>query len=117
MRNQARNLAAALQESVTSAEILKIRGEELIQIQEKELEGSLRPKCDELQRMKDALQGALQRRLDVLRLSKQMHEQISVVSDPDTASASTEILLACSCIVCSTKHNVVVAHCDFVIRF
>lgn len=52
----------------------------MIVIQEKELEGSLKPKCDELNRMKDALHGALQRRLDVLRLSKQMHEQISVVS-------------------------------------
>ncbi|VDN93149.1 unnamed protein product [Brugia pahangi] len=37
---------------------------------------SLLPKCDELDRMADALSGALERRSQVLRLSKDMHQQI-----------------------------------------
>jgi hypothetical protein len=69
-----------LQDDIEAAENLKRRGEELILVQEKELEGSLRPKCQELERMADALKSALRRRFDVLHMSKQMHEQISVVS-------------------------------------
>lgn len=41
---------------------------------------SLSPKRDELTRMADALESALERRARVLRLSKNMHEQISQVS-------------------------------------
>lgn len=40
---------------------------------------SLVPKCDELNRMAEALASALERRAKVLRLSKNMHEQISQV--------------------------------------
>ncbi|GMT04280.1 hypothetical protein PENTCL1PPCAC_26454, partial [Pristionchus entomophagus] len=42
-----------------------------------EAAASILPKCDELGRMADALAGALQRRGEVLRLSIQMHSQIS----------------------------------------
>ncbi len=49
--------------------------------EEKGMEGSLRPKCQELGRMAEALNSALNRRLDVLKLSKHMHEQISAVSE------------------------------------
>ena len=41
---------------------------------------SLVPKCDELNRMAEALASALDRRAKVLRLSRNMHEQISQVS-------------------------------------
>lgn len=40
---------------------------------------SLGPKCDELQRMAEALAEALERRTTVLRLSRRMHVQIAQV--------------------------------------
>lgn len=48
--------------------------------QDVELTASLLPKCDELDRMADALSGALDRRSKVLQLSKDMHQQIHAVN-------------------------------------
>jgi hypothetical protein len=47
--------------------------------QDVQLTDSLMPKCDELSRMADALTSALDRRAQVLRLSVNMHKQISEV--------------------------------------
>uniref|UniRef100_A0A915AZA4 DH domain-containing protein n=1 Tax=Parascaris univalens TaxID=6257 RepID=A0A915AZA4_PARUN len=63
-------------EDVQVARALRDTGQELISTQDVELAGSLLPKCDELARMADALTGALDRRSQVLTLSKDMHEQI-----------------------------------------
>uniref|UniRef100_A0A915JCJ1 Guanine nucleotide exchange factor DBS n=1 Tax=Romanomermis culicivorax TaxID=13658 RepID=A0A915JCJ1_ROMCU len=69
------------EDDIRSSESLELRGQQLLVDQDKELlEGSLKPKCSELTRMREALQNALQRRLEILRLSKQMHEQISVAN-------------------------------------
>ncbi|VDM41494.1 unnamed protein product [Toxocara canis] len=69
-------------EDVQMARALRDTGQELISTQDVELAGSLLPKCDELARMADALTGALDRRSQVLTLSKDMHEQILAVSLP-----------------------------------
>lgn len=61
------------------ARVLRDRGEELMAIQDVELTDSLLPKCDELSRMADALTSALDRRTQVLILSRNMHDQISQV--------------------------------------
>lgn len=62
------------------ARVLRGTGQELISSKDVELTASLLPKCDELERMADALSGALERRTEVLKLSKDMHEQILAVS-------------------------------------
>lgn len=67
-------------EDVNGARLLRNAGQELISSQDVELTGSLLPKCDELDRMADALNGALERRSQVLRLSKDMHQQIRAVN-------------------------------------
>ncbi|VDM59767.1 unnamed protein product [Angiostrongylus costaricensis] len=67
----------AVLEDITAAKALKNAGEELISANDAGIMGSLLPKCDELERMADALNGALQRRATVLRMSVGMHEQIS----------------------------------------
>ena len=66
---------------------LRDEGQRLAASEERELEShgllnadSLAPKCDELKRMADALNSALERRTNVLQLSKRMHAQISQVS-------------------------------------
>uniref|UniRef100_A0A0K0D395 Component of oligomeric Golgi complex 8 n=1 Tax=Angiostrongylus cantonensis TaxID=6313 RepID=A0A0K0D395_ANGCA len=64
-------------EDITAAKALKNAGEELISANDAGIMGSLLPKCDELERMADALNGALQRRSTVLRMSVGMHTQIS----------------------------------------
>ncbi|VDN36061.1 unnamed protein product [Gongylonema pulchrum] len=64
------------EEDVNGARLLRDAGQELISSQDVELTASLLPKCDELDRMADALSGALERRSKVLRLSKDMHEQV-----------------------------------------
>ncbi|CAB3400684.1 unnamed protein product [Caenorhabditis bovis] len=64
-------------DEVEAARELKKTGEELISSNEDELCGSLKPKCEELARMADALTGALERRSAVLTLSSTMHDQIS----------------------------------------
>lgn len=69
-----------LQEDVKLARSLRDMGQDLISCHDVELAGSLLPKCDELERMADALTGALERRAQVLKLSKGMHEQILNVS-------------------------------------
>lgn len=51
----------------------------MIATQEPQLVDSLLPKCDELNRMAEALSNALERRAKVLKLSRSMHEQISEV--------------------------------------
>ncbi|VDM95553.1 unnamed protein product [Thelazia callipaeda] len=63
-------------EDVHGARNLRDTGQELISSQDVELTASLLPKCDELDRMANALSGALERRSQVLRLSKEMHQQI-----------------------------------------
>ncbi|KAM3729038.1 Guanine nucleotide exchange factor DBS [Dirofilaria immitis] len=63
-------------EDVNGARLLRDEGQELISSQDVELTASLLPKCDELDRMADALSGALERRSQVLQLSKDMHQQI-----------------------------------------
>ncbi|VBB34150.1 unnamed protein product, partial [Acanthocheilonema viteae] len=63
-------------EDVNGARLLRDAGQELISSQDVELTASLLPKCDELDRMADALSGALERRSKVLQLSKDMHQQI-----------------------------------------
>uniref|UniRef100_A0A0M3K2B3 MCF.2 cell line derived transforming sequence b n=1 Tax=Anisakis simplex TaxID=6269 RepID=A0A0M3K2B3_ANISI len=63
-------------EDVEMARSLRDTGQELISTQDVELSGSLLPKCDELSRMADALTNALDRRSQVLTLSKDMHQQI-----------------------------------------
>ncbi|KAK6766514.1 hypothetical protein RB195_026048 [Necator americanus] len=65
------------QEDVKAAKLLKETGEELISTNDVGISGSLLPKCDELERMAEALNGALQRRATVLRMSITMHTQIS----------------------------------------
>ncbi|EYC45731.1 hypothetical protein Y032_0418g1116 [Ancylostoma ceylanicum] len=65
------------QEDVKAAKALKDTGEELISANDVGISGSLLPKCDELERMAEALNGALQRRATVLRMSITMHTQIS----------------------------------------
>lgn len=72
-------MARALQES----------GDELMLTKDVELTDSLAPKCEELERMADALSGALDRRAQVLRLSKNMHEQISEVGTLRMLSVSS----------------------------
>ncbi|VDD93194.1 unnamed protein product [Enterobius vermicularis] len=67
-------------EDVKLARSLRDMGQDLISCHDVELAGSLLPKCDELERMADALTGALERRAQVLKLSKGMHEQILNVS-------------------------------------
>ncbi|KAH7698415.1 hypothetical protein AAVH_34492, partial [Aphelenchoides avenae] len=62
---------------VQMARALQESGDELMLTKDVELTDSLAPKCEELERMADALSGALDRRAQVLRLSKNMHEQIS----------------------------------------
>ncbi|VDL74836.1 unnamed protein product [Nippostrongylus brasiliensis] len=64
-------------EDVKAAKALKETGEELISANDVGISGSLLPKCDELERMAEALSGALQRRATVLRMSIAMHTQIS----------------------------------------
>ncbi|KAK6010665.1 hypothetical protein OSTOST_24281, partial [Ostertagia ostertagi] len=64
-------------EDVKAAKALKETGEELISANDVGISGSLLPKCDELERMAEALNGALQRRATVLRMSIAMHTQIS----------------------------------------
>uniref|UniRef100_A0A914UMR1 Guanine nucleotide exchange factor DBS n=2 Tax=Plectus sambesii TaxID=2011161 RepID=A0A914UMR1_9BILA len=64
-------------EDVEASRALRSAGQDLISTQDVELAGSLLPKCDELARMADALAGALERRAAVLKLSKEMHEQIA----------------------------------------
>ncbi|KAE9555927.1 hypothetical protein FO519_000907 [Halicephalobus sp. NKZ332] len=62
---------------VQMARTLRDKGEELIAMQDVELSDSLLPKCDELSRMADALTSALDRRTQVLLLSRNMHDQIA----------------------------------------
>uniref|UniRef100_A0A0N4Z5V2 CRAL-TRIO domain-containing protein n=1 Tax=Parastrongyloides trichosuri TaxID=131310 RepID=A0A0N4Z5V2_PARTI len=66
-------------EDVEIARELRKEGDELISnhIQDNAISGSLLPKCDELTRMAEALQSALNRRAEVLQLSMTMHRQIS----------------------------------------
>ena len=61
------------------ARTLREKGEELIAMQDVELSDSLLPKCEELSRMADALTSALDRRTQVLLLSRNMHDQIAQV--------------------------------------
>ncbi len=70
---------SVVQEDVEASRALRSAGQDLISAQDVELAGSLLPKCDELARMADALAGALERRAAVLKLSKEMHEQIASV--------------------------------------
>uniref|UniRef100_A0AC34QR85 Uncharacterized protein n=1 Tax=Panagrolaimus sp. JU765 TaxID=591449 RepID=A0AC34QR85_9BILA len=69
--------AANAMGDVQMARALREKGEELITLQDVELSDSLLPKCDELSRMADALTSALDRRTQVLLLSRNMHDQIS----------------------------------------
>jgi len=62
---------------VQMARTLREKGEELIAMQDVELSDSLLPKCEELSRMADALTSALDRRTQVLLLSRNMHDQIA----------------------------------------
>ncbi|KAI6172845.1 DH domain-containing protein [Aphelenchoides besseyi] len=63
---------------VQAARNLHIEGERLMQNgQDVQISDSLEPKCDELKRMAEALTSALDRRAQVLRLSVNMHRQIS----------------------------------------
>uniref|UniRef100_A0AC34GP61 Uncharacterized protein n=1 Tax=Panagrolaimus sp. ES5 TaxID=591445 RepID=A0AC34GP61_9BILA len=62
---------------VQMARALREKGDELIAMQDLELSDSLLPKTDELARMASALTSALDRRTQVLLLSRNMHEQIS----------------------------------------
>ncbi|KAI1722931.1 guanine nucleotide exchange factor DBS [Ditylenchus destructor] len=66
-------------QDVQVARSLKEEGEQLMASHDLEVlsADSLVPKCDELNRMAEALASALDRRAKVLRLSKNMHEQIS----------------------------------------
>uniref|UniRef100_A0A0K0F1X9 CRAL-TRIO domain-containing protein n=1 Tax=Strongyloides venezuelensis TaxID=75913 RepID=A0A0K0F1X9_STRVS len=66
-------------EDVEIAHVLRKDGDELINnhSQDNQLSGSLLPKCDELTRMAEALQSALNRRAEVLQLSMTMHRQIA----------------------------------------
>ncbi|CAG9540780.1 unnamed protein product [Cercopithifilaria johnstoni] len=68
-------------DDVNGARLLRDAGQELISSQDVELTGSLLPKCDELDRMADALSGALERRTKVLQLSKDMHQQIHAANN------------------------------------
>lgn len=84
-------------EDVATARQLRQSGEEIMSAKDEEvafsilqfkywgiqLSGSLMPKCDELERMAEALTGALERRAQVLRLSSTMHGQIQQVMDTD----------------------------------
>uniref|UniRef100_A0A7E4V5K9 Guanine nucleotide exchange factor DBS-like spectrin-like domain-containing protein n=1 Tax=Panagrellus redivivus TaxID=6233 RepID=A0A7E4V5K9_PANRE len=69
--------AANAMADVQMARALRDKGDELIAMQDLELSDSLLPKCDELSRMADALTSALDRRTQVLLLSRNMHDQIS----------------------------------------
>ncbi|KAI6231679.1 DH domain-containing protein [Aphelenchoides besseyi] len=63
---------------VQAARNLHVEGERLMQNgQDVQISDSLEPKCDELKRMAEALTSALDRRAQVLRLSVNMHRQIS----------------------------------------
>ncbi|CAD6185185.1 unnamed protein product [Caenorhabditis auriculariae] len=77
LADQHRLYAEQAMDSVKSARALRVTGEELISGNDIELSGSLLPKCEELERMADALTGALERRTAVLRMSSVMHEQIA----------------------------------------
>ncbi|CAI5455475.1 unnamed protein product [Caenorhabditis angaria] len=76
LAEQHRVYAERAKEDITGAIDLKKTGEQMISLNEAELCGSLLPKCEELERMADALTGALERRSTVLNMSKSMHEQI-----------------------------------------
>ncbi|CAJ0951790.1 unnamed protein product, partial [Mesorhabditis belari] len=65
------------QDDVTIARSLRQTGEDLVASHDAEGAGSLLPKCEELERMAEALTSALERRRAVLELSKRMHSQIS----------------------------------------
>ncbi|MFH4980951.1 hypothetical protein AB6A40_007660 [Gnathostoma spinigerum] len=66
---------------VDAARCLRSTGQDLISSHEVELSASLLPKCDELTRMADALESAVGRRREILRLSKAMHQQIKQASE------------------------------------
>ncbi|KAI6227532.1 DH domain-containing protein [Aphelenchoides fujianensis] len=70
--------AEATMADVQAARNLHAEGEKLMKTgQDVQITDSLHPKCDELSRMADALTSALDRRAQVLRLSVNMHRQIS----------------------------------------
>ncbi|PAV83342.1 hypothetical protein WR25_16353 isoform C [Diploscapter pachys] len=67
---------ATAMEDVQAAKELKKKGDELRTANEDEHSDSVLPKCDELERMADALTSALERRTQVLRISCTMHDEI-----------------------------------------
>uniref|UniRef100_A0A0K0DUC5 CRAL-TRIO domain-containing protein n=1 Tax=Strongyloides stercoralis TaxID=6248 RepID=A0A0K0DUC5_STRER len=79
LANEHKEYIQMAKEDVEVAQVLRKEGDELItnHSQDNELSGSLLPKCDELTRMAEALQSALDRRAEVLQLSMTMHRQIA----------------------------------------
>ncbi|KRX91088.1 Guanine nucleotide exchange factor DBS [Trichinella pseudospiralis] len=68
--------AEKTQADVQAANSLKLRGEQLIAAEEKELIGSLTPKCQELQRLTEQLDQALKNRSRFLHDVKKLHDYI-----------------------------------------
>ncbi|CAI4221574.1 unnamed protein product [Auanema sp. JU1783] len=80
LAKQHQEYSSQAMDDVKTARSLKETGEELISSNDVELSASLLPKCEELERMADALTGALERRAKVLEMSRTMHSQIQMAN-------------------------------------
>uniref|UniRef100_A0A5S6QZ85 CRAL-TRIO domain-containing protein n=1 Tax=Trichuris muris TaxID=70415 RepID=A0A5S6QZ85_TRIMR len=73
--------AKRTEEDFEAANALKLRGEQLIETEEKELIGSITPKCQELNRLTVQLDAALRKRAQFLHSARRFQNYISLANE------------------------------------